>query len=102
MSKVIRDFIGFDSLRSVIGLENSRHLLNQSDSKLKPIVTWSLAVSRASGSLHVFTLISHWFLVILHLFLLAVVITLVLVLRHSIEKRSNGLDRLRELEACDL
>ena len=49
MSKVIRDCIGFALLRSVIGLENSRHLLNQSDAKLKPIA---------------FTLNSHWLLVI--------------------------------------
>ena len=26
----------------MIGLENSRHFLNQSDAKLKPIATWSL------------------------------------------------------------
>ena len=47
VSKVIRDCIGFALLRSVIGLENSRHPLNQSDAKLKPIATWSLAFSRA-------------------------------------------------------
>ena len=78
MSNVIRDCIGFALLRSVIGLENSRHPLNQSDAKVKPIATWSLAFSRAWDRLRVFTLSSHWF----------VVITLVLVLRHSIEKRS--------------
>ena len=32
LPKVIRDCIGFASLRSVIGLENSRYSLNQSDS----------------------------------------------------------------------
>ena len=48
--KVIRDCIGFALLCSVIGLENSRHLLSQSDTKLKPITTW----------LHAFTSISHW------------------------------------------
>ena len=47
VSKVIRDCIGFALLCSVIGLENSRHLLNQSDTKLKPIATWLLAFSRA-------------------------------------------------------
>ena len=47
VSKVIWDRIGFALLRSVIGLENSRHPLNQSDAKLKPIATWSLAFSRA-------------------------------------------------------
>ena len=35
VSKVIRDCIGFALLCSVIGLENSCHLLNQSDAKLK-------------------------------------------------------------------
>ena len=47
VSKVIQDCIGFALLRSVIGLENSRHFLNQSGAKLKPIATWSLAFSRA-------------------------------------------------------
>ena len=47
VSKVIRDCIGFALLRSVIGLENLRQPLNQSDTKLKPIATWSLAFSRA-------------------------------------------------------
>ena len=35
--KVILDCCGFALLRSVIGPENSRHFLNQSDTKLKPI-----------------------------------------------------------------
>ena len=65
VSQVIRDCIGFALLRSVIGLENSHHPLNQSDAKLKPIAKWLLAFSRASGQLHVFTLSSHWLLVIL-------------------------------------
>ena len=60
MSKVIRDCIGFALLRSVIGLENSRHPLNQSDAKVKPIATWSLAFSRAYDRLPVFSLSSHW------------------------------------------
>ena len=64
MSKVIRDCIGFALLRSVISLENSRHPLSQSDAKLKPILTWSLAFSRASSRLHVPTLSSDWFLMI--------------------------------------
>ena len=59
-------------------------LLNQSDSKLKPIATWSPAFSRALGSLLVFTLSSHWFLKYFSVFSLAVVANLVLVLRHSI------------------
>ena len=39
MLKVISDCIGFALLRSVIGLENSRRSLDQSDTKLKPITT---------------------------------------------------------------
>ena len=83
----LRECIGFALLRSVIGQENSRHHseLNQSDAKLKPIVSWSLAFSRASGRLHVLTSSSHWFPVTFSF----VLITLVLVLRHSIEKGSN-------------
>ena len=64
VSTVIRDCFGFASLRSVIGSKNSRHSLSQSDAKPKPITTWSIAFSRASGRLHVFTLSSHWFLLI--------------------------------------
>ena len=64
MSKVIRDCIDFSLLCSVIGLENSRHPLNQSDAKEKPISTWSLAFSCASGRLQVFTLSSYWLLLI--------------------------------------
>ena len=37
MSTVIRNFIGFALLRSVIGPENSLHYLNQSEQKLKPL-----------------------------------------------------------------
>ena len=43
VSKVIPDCIGFALLRSVIGPENSRHSLNQSDAKQRTI-------TRASGS----------------------------------------------------
>ena len=44
----------------MIGLENSRHSLNQSDVKLKPIATSSLAFSRASSSLLGLPLSPHW------------------------------------------
>ena len=54
VSKVLRDCIGFALLCSVIGLEISRHFLNQSDAKLKPIAPWSLAFSRAWRRLLVF------------------------------------------------
>ena len=70
VSKVIRDCIGFALLRSVIGLENSRHPLKQSDAKVKPIATWSLAFSRAWDRLRVFTLSSHWFVMIFILVLI--------------------------------
>ena len=53
MSKVILDWIGFPLLRSVIGQENSRHFLNQSDAKTK---------TRARRHLLVFALSSHWLL----------------------------------------
>ena len=44
----------------MIGLENSRHPINQSDTKLiKTIGTWSFAFSRASSSLLV-NLSSNW------------------------------------------
>ena len=46
MLKGIRDGVDFLSLCSVIGQENMRQPLNQSDGKLKPIATWSLAFSR--------------------------------------------------------
>ena len=65
VSKVIQDCIGFALLRSVIGLENSHHPLNQSDAKLKAIVTWLLAFSRARGRFRVFTLSPYWLLVML-------------------------------------
>ena len=68
---------------------NSRHSLNQSDLKLKPITTWSPAFSRALGSLVGFILSSHWLLRALSFLLLAFVITLVLIMQYSIEKRSN-------------
>ena len=38
--------IGFTLLLSVIGPENSRHSFNQSEVKLKTIITWSPAFSR--------------------------------------------------------
>ena len=64
MSKVIRNYFGFALLRSLIGLKNSRHLLNQSDAKPKPIATWSHAFSRAWRRLRVFAASSQWFIVL--------------------------------------
>ena len=42
VSKVIQARLGFTQLRFVIGKENSRHPLNQSDAKLKTIATLRL------------------------------------------------------------
>ena len=50
-------------LSLVIGLENLRHHLNQSNSRVKPILTRSIEFSRALGSLLVYTLTCHWLLV---------------------------------------
>ena len=44
----------------MIGLKYSRHLLNQSDAKPKPIATWSHAFSRAWRRSRVFATSSHW------------------------------------------
>ena len=51
---------GFALLRSVIGQQNSLHFFNQWESKLKPILTWSDAFSRAWRRLHVFASNSDW------------------------------------------
>ena len=47
MSKVMRDYIVFALLCSVTGPENLRQSLDQSDVKLRPIMTISPAFSRA-------------------------------------------------------
>ena len=54
-------------LHSVIGLEKSRHHNNWSNTKLEPISTcnWSLAFSRASSRLPVFTLSFYWLMMML-------------------------------------
>ena len=78
----------FALLRYVIGPQNSRHFLNQSDLKLKPVVTWSHAFSRASGGWTAFTSSSHWHLVTFPFLWLVVVIVLGLVLWNSIENCS--------------
>ena len=62
VSKVNRNCFGFAFFRLVIGPEDFHYFLNQSDSKLKPIATWSPAFSRALGSLLLFTWSSHWLL----------------------------------------
>ena len=77
-------FFGFVSLRSVVGLQNSRHPCNQWDIKLKKanceLVTSVFPRFNAIGSMQY-----------LSLFWLATVITLVLIRRYSIDKLSNNL-----------
>ena len=85
VSKVIRDRFSFALRCCVIGPGNSRHSLNQSDAKLKPIMTWSPAFSRAITSLVVYTLSSHWLLKYFPSLWLA---DMIFGLRHSNEKRS--------------
>ena len=87
VSKVIRDCIDFALLRSVIGPENSRHSRNQSDAKTKTdLVTFVFPRFRQFCRLYFeFPLARKG---IFLFFPLAVVSTLVLVLRHSIEKRA--------------
>ena len=64
VSKVIQDCFGFALFRYGIGPENLRHFLDQPDSKVWTIATWSLAFSRASGSSRDFTSSSNWLLAI--------------------------------------
>ena len=70
VSKVMLYCFGFALLRCVIGPENSRHNLNQSNVKLKPNTTWSLAFSRALRKLAVSTLSSHWLIIVVTFFLI--------------------------------
>ena len=83
----------------VISSENSRHFLNQSDAKLKPIATWLPAFSRALVTcvfprfdfVHfpALWLVCLWVLRgSFPCFWLAIGITMVLVWRHSIKKSS--------------
>ena len=58
VSKVNQDCVSFTLLCSVIGPETYATL------KLKPITSWSPAFSRALFSLFVFTLSSHWLLIV--------------------------------------
>lgn len=81
----IQDSMGFPLVRSVIGRLNSRHFLNQSDVELKSITTWSPAFSRPWGCCcceFSFTFLLNGYRV-----------TLALVLRNSIEKRSLSIQQ---------
>ena len=73
MSKIVSDYVGFALLCSVIGAEKKLHdPLNQLNVKLKPVVTWTAALS----NLLFFALTSHFVIICI---VLIVVITLVLV-----------------------
>ena len=50
--------IHFALLRSVIGLQNSHHFLNQRDVKPKPFMTRPHSFSRACHGLHVVSLVT--------------------------------------------
>ena len=89
MSKVIPDCIGFALLRSVIGPENSRHSLNQSDAKQLTMTTWSPVFSRSLGSSLGFSASSPFFFAVFSFVCLGEVITSVFVVGHLIEKRSK-------------
>ena len=58
--KVIWDWICFTLLLPMIGTENSRHFLNQSDSKLKSIRDFITRLYRDLKSLLDFLMSSHW------------------------------------------
>ena len=85
-SKVICVSFGFALLRSVIGLKISCHFLDQSEVKPKPIVTCSRKFSCASCNCFVQVLIGQW--IVPCPLWLARVITLGLVLQHSVENSS--------------
>ena len=87
MSKVIRDYFVFALLRFVIGPENSRHSLNQSDSKLQSSATWLLVFSRASSNLLVFTSSSLWLLVMFSFIWLAVEKRSIQILQRKLKPR---------------
>ena len=87
MPSAIRDCTSFGEICSVIGPEHSRHSVNQSDSKLKPIPTGSPALSRASSSLLVFILNSDWLFRVFSFIMIGHCGHSIIGLRHSIEKR---------------
>lgn len=60
MSKEIRVCVGFVLLRSVIGLENPRHTLDQTDAKVNLVANVSPAFTRALGHLLLFNVSFLW------------------------------------------
>ena len=88
VSKIISELLGFALLHSVIGSKFSRHFFSQSEVKPKPIVACAWTFSRALCRLRVILRVLIGLLNCLRPFWLAKVITVVLLLRHSIESRS--------------
>ena len=82
MSTVVWEYI-----TSALVSKNSRHLLKKS-ADTKPVITKSPAFSRALDNVVAFTMNSRGLLKLFSFFRLAVVFTLVFVLRHSVEKNS--------------
>ena len=80
---------GFALLYLVIGSKFSRHFFNQSEGKPKPIVDRECTFSCILCRIRVITSSFDWFTGLSPSFWFAKVITLVLVLRHSIETRSK-------------
>ena len=64
-SKVSQNLFGFTALFSVIGLNNSHHPLDQSDTRIKTTATWAIVFSHAFSSFLVFILSSHWLTIML-------------------------------------
>ena len=60
MSKEIRIYFGFVLLRSVIGLKNPRHTLDQTDTKVNSVANVSPAFTRALGHLLLFNVSFLW------------------------------------------
>ena len=66
MSKEIRDYFVFALLRYVVGLENSRHFLNQSAAKLQPITRFKQVVCLSVF----FSLSSDWLIKVISFLLI--------------------------------
>ena len=60
---ILRDSFGFTLHCSVTGGENWQNVINQSDTKVKRLLAWLHAFSRASRSLRVYSSVPHWLLV---------------------------------------
>ena len=65
-TRTVNDCIGIVSLRPVIGLE-TRHSFSQSDTKLKPIVTFSFVFPALQVDYVISTFCFHWLYVMFFL-----------------------------------